>query len=50
MASSHLRVSVGVSFPPELLDEIEEEVGDDMSRSAFIRKAVREHMDADNNE
>lgn len=48
MASSQ-RLSVGVSFPPELLEEIDD-VNDKSSRSEFIQDAVREYIDAENNE
>lgn len=46
MASS-LRLSVGVSMPQDLVEEIDEETGDE-SRSAFICTAVRKHIDAEN--
>lgn len=34
-------------MPPELLDEIDERA-DDGGRSAYIREAVRDRIDADN--
>lgn len=49
MASSHPRISVGVSFPPELLEEVDD-VNDEPSRSEFIQNAVREYIDAENDE
>lgn len=49
MASSQRRVSVGVSMPPDLLDELDEQVGD-RKRSAFIREAVRAHLNGAENE
>lgn len=36
-------------MPPELVDEIDEYADND-GRSAFIRTAVREYMDADNDD
>lgn len=51
MASSHLRISVGVSIPADMLEEIDAHVDEEESnRSAFIRKAVRRHIDEKNND
>lgn len=48
MASSQ-RLSVSVSLSPEFVDEIDEEAGG-RNRSAYIREAVREYIDAENDE
>lgn len=47
MASSQ-RLCVSVSISPEFVDEIDEHAGE-MNRSAYIRQAVREYID-DNND
>lgn len=49
MASNLPRISVGVSISPELLAEINEYT-EEGGRSAFIREAVRDKIDAENDE